>query len=238
MSPKKVVIGIQARSTSTRLPNKIMERIGDKTVLEHVIYQCENSARYINKYTSKHGMFVLKAILIPTGDNVNHSLHRQTVVEGDEQNVLSRYKKMVDQMNPDFIVRITADCPMIKSAYISKHITTGCLVGYDYLTNVWEKCRTSFDGMDIEFFSRKMFDWCYENSREQRHKEHVTLLMRENPPDWARLGAYVEEIDLSQLKLSIDTIEDLNRVRDQKNRVTEKIDYAIKRFGREHLHRF
>jgi len=48
--PKTVVIGIQARSTSTRLPGKIFEMVGNKKALEHVIDKAKSAKDYIQRF--------------------------------------------------------------------------------------------------------------------------------------------------------------------------------------------
>ena len=62
------LIGIQARTTSERLPGKVLSEIGGVPMIQHVIRACESSARYINNFTSSTRTIVRVAVLVPTGD--------------------------------------------------------------------------------------------------------------------------------------------------------------------------
>ena len=81
----KINLIIQARMGSSRLPNKILKRIEDKCVLQHVIDRCSNSI-YINK------------IVVATTTNPNDDIIEDYCLikkidyfRGSENNVLDRY---------------------------------------------------------------------------------------------------------------------------------------------------
>jgi len=58
-----ICIGIQARSTSKRLPNKALQMVGDKPLLQHVIDACKKSALYMNRHQTREVVQV--AVLTP-----------------------------------------------------------------------------------------------------------------------------------------------------------------------------
>ncbi len=134
----RVSIGIQARSTSTRMPGKISRPIGSRTVLERVIDAAESCASYVNRYSFSNRIHCGVFILVPKGDPVLEHLHshRDKVIEGDEDDVLSRYMAMAEDTNADFIVRITADCPVIPHFVIFKGVNVAVKNGLDYVSNV------------------------------------------------------------------------------------------------------
>lgn len=234
-----VVIGIQARSTSTRFPRKVFETIDGKPILKHVIDACDRAAFYMNNHTHKTKVLVKVALAVPSGDEIVPAFKKKAIiVEGPEQDVLARYGLLADKTGADYIVRVTADCPLIPPYLITKHIKVATINGYDYVSNVDEKCRTSIDGVDCEVISRRLLDYMLENATEPQDREHVTTYARSHTPEWARVGHVVGHLDQSNLKLSVDTIEDLERVRAAYDRVKMAIDMAEKLHGKTSVHRF
>jgi spore coat polysaccharide biosynthesis protein SpsF len=110
--------------------------------------------------------------------------------------------------------------------------------GYDYISNVDPRFRTALDGADCEVISTKLLTWAHENAQPGKDREHVSILCRENPPRWARMAAVIGFFDESEVKLSVDTPEDLEAVRHNFERVKSKLREAEKAYGRENVHRF
>jgi len=239
MQQKKILIAIQARSTSSRLPGKVLKLIDGRTMLDHVCDAAKRAADYLNRFTFKTGIAVHSCLVVPTGDPIAQQFRTKILcIEGSETDVLSRYMAAVEQLKPDFVVRITSDCPLIPSYIISKHIKLAVVNEYDYISNIDPRFRTSLDGADCEVISTKLMKWAHENAKPGREREHVTPVCRERPPRWARMGAVVGFFDESEVKLSVDTEADLDAVRHNFERVKEKSRAAEKEYGRENVHRF
>lgn len=234
-----VVIGIQARSTSKRFPRKVFELIDGKPVLQHVIDACNKAAHYMNNHTHKTRVIIKTALVVPEGDEIVPAFKRRvTIIEGSENDVLSRYKTLSDRLGADYIVRITADCPLIPPPYISKSIKTALINGYDYYSNVDTDIRLSVDGHDVEVISSAVLDWASKTAVDPSDREHVTTLIRRSPPDWARLGHTIGFWDCSATKLSVDTLEDLERVRAHYGRRKSAIEECERRYGKGSAHSF
>jgi spore coat polysaccharide biosynthesis protein SpsF len=234
----QVVIGIQARSTSRRFPRKIFEEIDGKPMLKHVIGTCERAATYMNTHSHKTRTIIKVALLVPYEDEICQVFRKKIhIIEGPEDNVLARYKILSDEYEPDYVARVTADCPLIPSYVIMKHIKLAIVNRYDYVSNVDEQARTAADGMDCEVMSRRMLEYLDQSAKEPSEREHVTLRARTHPPDWAKIGHVVGFLNLSELKLSVDTYEDLERVRKEYARVREAVEKAERLHGRENVHR-
>ncbi len=232
-----VLIGIQARSTSTRFPRKSFAMLGDKPLLQHVIDACKKAAMYENKFSFKKHTLVNVAVLCPFDDEIVPGFKNTCrIIEGPEDDVLTRYVNAAEKTAADYIVRITADCPLIPPYLISKHITSAVVNRHDYLSNVDERLRTSFDGIDCEVISKEALAWLHVNATEPKDREHVTTLLRREPPKWANIGHVVGYIDLSDLKLSVDTPEDLERVKKHYDKINSAIESASK-FANQ-VHRF
>ena len=226
MSQTKVLIGIQARLTNTRLPEKCRELISGVPILERVISACKKSQSYINQ-SGKDDIKVEVCLLTPTGDPLAQEYKSHCpVVEGPEEDVLSRYNIAMEQFDPDFLVRITSDCPLIPPFIISKHILAAVKYRYDYVSNVHPDIRTHPDGWDTEVVSQRLMKWLHQNAVEKEDREHVTPLLRQDPPGWATIANAVSYMDNSHLKLSVDTKEDLHFVRTYHDILSRKLEAA------------
>lgn len=240
----KVSIGIQARSNSTRFPNKVTQMVGGKMVIDHVIDLCRNSAEYINRYTFTNKTVASVYVLVPEGDPLKQILSTMSerVLEGSESDVLSRYMKLAKETDASYVVRITADCPLIPPFLVFKCINTAIKNGLDYFSNVGdfpETLRTSVDGHDVEVLSIRALEWLDQNATKPEHREHVTTLLRkDDPPQSLRFGILIGHNDHSNVKLSLDTEEDLENIRSEVERVQKKIQSAKRKYGKHAIHRY
>ncbi len=233
---EKVLIGIQARSTSKRLPKKVFELIGGKPLLQHVIDACENAANHINQHSRKKQVEVEVCLLIPDGDPIRRQFRRNRCFEGPEHDVLTRYYQAALRFEADYIVRVTGDCPLIPSPIVSKTINTIILNDYDYASNVYEGVRGYQDGLDCEAFTFDALELAFEQAKTKEDREHVTTWMRENI---SKLGHVVPWVhNLNGPKLSVDTEDDLERVREVYDLSSQAIEMAEKLHGKRSLHRF
>lgn len=234
----RVLIGIQARSTSKRFPGKVFEDIGGKPLLTHVIDACKSAEHYMNRKVALTGIVVNTALLIPYDDELKrHYKGSLPIVEGPEDDVLARYAMAARQFDSTYVVRVTGDCPLIPAFIISKHVNIATRNSYDYLSNVDEKVRTAADGMDCEVISRRLLDFVDQTATDADDRQHVTTFVRRCPPHWATRAPVVGHLDLSGMKLSVDTPEDLERVRLAYNRLQEILKNAEKVYGQRSVHR-
>jgi spore coat polysaccharide biosynthesis protein SpsF (cytidylyltransferase family) len=234
--PRLVVIGIQARSGSTRLPRKAFERIGGRPMLDHVIEASKRAAKYINQHGEDSRCRV--AIVTPSDDPIVRAFSNTCdVLEGPEFDVLARYNILIQTYKPEFVVRVTGDCPMLPPYVISKLIRLAMVYNYDYVSNVDERFRTAMDGSDCEVLSAKALSWCHEMATRPEDREHVTTFFRRNQPDWARVGHVGSYFDHSSIKLSVDTPQDLDAVRKAYDEAETKWKSAVQAFGQTHCHR-
>ncbi len=200
----KIVIIVQARMTSTRLPGKILKEVLNKPLLE---YQLERLQR------------VELADKVMVATTINHS--DEPIVElcnrmgvscfrGSEEDVLSRYYYAAQEYKADVVVRVTSDCPLIDTqvvdrviAYYLNHIDS-C----DYVSNVLE--RTYPRGMDTEVFPFRILEEAHLNARRVTEREHVTPYMREDYRYHMANVPYHE--DQSRHRWTVDQKEDFQLI--------------------------
>lgn len=235
----RVAIGIQARSTSVRFPNKVFADICGKPMLKWVIDAARESAAYLSRPNLPRLIDTSVYLLIPEGDKIGSVFHNEaTLVDGPEFDVLARYKKLLDLTSADYVVRITADCPLIPPPVITKIVNVAVFNNLDYASNIDERIRLSFDGMDCEVVSARLLKYMAEHAWTKEDREHVTTFARSNKmPKEFKTAHVIGYVDLSGLKLSVDTPEDLEAVRSQKAKVLEAIRIA-KELSSEVPHRF
>ena len=105
---KKYIIGIiQARMGSSRLPGKVLMKLKQKTVLNHV-YERTAASRFIDKVYIATTINDEDLQIVSECGNKN-----MNVFCGSENDVLDRFYQIAKLLKPDLIVRITADCPTI-----------------------------------------------------------------------------------------------------------------------------
>ena len=81
----KIGVIIQARMGSTRLPAKVLKQIGNKNLLEHILFRLS----YL-KYKCK---IVIATSILSQDDKIEDFCKKNSVncFRGSEQNVLERY---------------------------------------------------------------------------------------------------------------------------------------------------
>ena len=193
---------IQARMGSTRLPGKVMMDLCGIPVIEHVVNRLEKSN------------LIDKIIIATSTDSNNQPIidfcksNQIAYFVGNEDDVLDRYYKAAIDNNlkdDDIIIRITSDCPLIDPFVVDKVIEEHILNNNDYTTNVLD-C-TYPDGLDCEVFNFSALKDTWINANLSSQREHVTLYIRDNP-DRFKLGNVKNEIDLSDLRWTLDEKED------------------------------
>jgi spore coat polysaccharide biosynthesis protein SpsF len=197
------VIGVtQARVGSTRLPNKVLLKINDKTLLEYHLDRLTKSAE-VNKWivatTNEQGSDEIVKI--------SNKFHI-SAFKGDTDNVLNRFYEAVKNENPDYIVRVTSDCPLIDSTLIDKVISHAIKNSLDY-------CRTSDcypDGFDVEVFKFSELQFANFNAKLLSDKEHVTPFIIRRALEKEQKIDFDCNSDYNKIRLTVDEKEDFNSI--------------------------
>lgn len=198
-----IVCIIQARTTSNRLPNKVLLNLpynGYKTVLEQVINRVKKS-KYINK--------IVIATTINETDNKIEKLCENLQIScyrGSENNVLSRYYEAATKYKADLIIRITSDCPCIDHEILDELVEKHLNEKNDYTSN--SLVRTFPHGLDCEIFSYKVLKEAYENAKEKFEFEHVTPYVYKTNKN--KIGQLLlnKNKEYSKIRITLDTKED------------------------------
>ena len=194
----KVVAVVQARCASTRLPNKVMMDLLGKEVILHVVDRVKQSKN------------IDEIVVATTTDEIDDKLctllskNNINYFRGSAHNVLDRYFQCVNEIaNVDYVVRITADCPLIDYQIIDKLIDEVSLNNHAYASNTIKE--TYPDGLDAEVFSFDMLSRAYENATSEFDLEHVTPYMKRIEKETFCLES---EIDSSNIRITLDEDKD------------------------------
>ena len=200
----KTGIIIQARTSSTRLPRKILKELpygSGITVLEQVIKRCKLSklAGEIIIATTKDKEDA-EIVKVAENEGVGH-------FRGDRDDVLSRYYLSARENNLDVIVRITSDCPCIDPEIVDLVIQRHVNEKADYTSNAL--IFTYPQGLDVEVFNFNVLKKAYESAKKDYEKEHVTPYIYENQNIFKCLSIEASrEHYAPDIRITIDTEED------------------------------
>ncbi len=197
---------IQARLGSKRLRGKALLDVGD----EKVIYHCYNAAK-----NSK----VLDQIIVATttekeDDELVEYLKYKKIkyFRGEKDNVYSRFYKIIQVYEPQFIARLTGDNPLIDSDVIAKVVKTHIENDSEYTSNTI--LRTWPRGNDIECVSSNLMKSLNKKNLSLDELEHVTLYIKKNLYKYKHNSVENDtRLIFPQLRLTLDYIEDYKLIR-------------------------
>ena len=203
---KKIICIIQARTSSKRLPRKILAYINGKKCIDRVIERVKRS-KLINELWLATTKMKADDILEDIAKKKQLNLFR-----GSTDNVLSRYYEIAKITNADIIIRVTGDCPLIDYKVINKAIKLFEENTFDYVSNTIN--RTYPDGLDVEVFSRKTLEKTYKMAKHPFFLEHVTPYMhgkvkKELLHGNFKIGQFLNSTNYSELRLTLDEKSDL-----------------------------
>ncbi|CAA0158619.1 cytidylyltransferase domain-containing protein [Tenacibaculum maritimum] len=190
---------IQARTGSTRLPNKIFSKLGGKSFLYHVVERLRPSKEITD---------IIVATTTAKGDDkIEHwcSENKVNFFRGSEENVLERYYKAAKHFKADIVVRVTADDPFKDYRIIDEAITTLKEEGMDFVCN---NNPVSFpEGLDVEVMTFDVLELSYNNAISDFEREHVTQHIHRNKNKF-RIFNIINHKNLSNYRWTVDTKED------------------------------
>jgi spore coat polysaccharide biosynthesis protein SpsF len=204
---KKVVVIIQARMGSTRLPGKVMSEISGKPMLWHMIDR-------INKCRSVD--LIVVATTTNKEDRVVKELGEKSGAKtfcGSEDDVLDRYYQAAKLYGADVVVRITADCPLI-DPHLSDRMIRYFKDNRDKLDYVGMGSPNLYpDGLSTEIFPFKVLEKTWKEAKLKSEREHVTPYIWKNEKLF-RIGSLPLDEDLSRFRWTVDEERDLRFVRE------------------------
>jgi spore coat polysaccharide biosynthesis protein SpsF len=207
MTEKKlrVVILVQARMGSTRLPGKVLKEVWDKPLLQYLTERL--------KRVELADEVIIATTTNPKDQEIVEFCHMEQIplFRGSEEDVLDRFYLAAKAFKADVVVRITADCPLVDPKLIDEVIQSYLdnYPTFDYISN--SHVRSFPIGMDTEVFSFKSLEEAYNESSLPEEREHVTPFIYRRPNRY-KTKLLVHEPNLAHLRLTVDTPEDFELV--------------------------
>jgi spore coat polysaccharide biosynthesis protein SpsF len=131
---------------------------------------------------------------------------------GSEDDVLDRYYQAAIDFNSEAIVRVTSDCPLIDPDIVDRvvHEFLKHQPKVDYVSNALPK--TTFPrGLDTEVMRFDVLKRAWVEDANPLWREHVSAFILRHP-DLFRLHGIVNDVDLSYMRWTVDTAEDLELI--------------------------
>lgn len=194
----KYVAMIQARCGSTRLPNKVLKEISGKPDLQWVIERVRRSC-------------LMDEVMVVTSiEKSNLPLIKLCVEQGvrvfigSEEDVLDRYYQAAKLLRPEYVVRITADCPLFDWRYLDMAVEQ-MEEDTDYMAEMTE----SFpDGEDIEIVKYSALQKSWKKAKLASEREHVTMYIKNHPEQFRIQNLECPIREIGDKRWTLDEDED------------------------------
>jgi len=202
MNKPRVSAIIQARMGSTRLPGKVLMPMAGKPVLWHIIHRL-NKCRRVDD-------IVVATSDLKEDDKLAEWCRKNDipVFRGPEQNVLQRFALAIKSLNPEIIVRICGDSPMVDPLVIDQLVTHLLNTGADHCKGA-RNTPSIHEGFSP--FSRRAFERLLgEAADDPVAIEHVTAYFDQHPEKFKTATIPMSrEHRFTGARMSIDTPSDL-----------------------------
>jgi spore coat polysaccharide biosynthesis protein SpsF len=174
-----ILIVVQARMASSRLPGKVMLPVLGKSILALMIERLQ--------MIKHHATIVIATSVNPEDDIIEQEaqLLNTPCYRGSQQNLLDRHYQVALLFDADVVLKIPSDCPLIDPeiidhvlTYFFKHET-----GLDYMSNLHPA--TYPDGNDVEIMTMACLKRAWENAGKPLELEHTTPYIWENPQQFS-----------------------------------------------------
>lgn len=199
----KLLVVIQARMGSTRLPGKVMLPLAGKPLLERMVERVRGARTPFD-------------LVIATSTDAQDEPIRELgkglsvpVFSGHATDLLDRHLRAAEAFAADAVVKIPSDCPAIDPQVIDRVVGAYLHAPGQYalVTNLnppsWP------DGNDVEVMSYNALQVAWRFARSPHEREHTTPYLWDNPQRFAIRNVSWEKGDYSAShRLTIDYEED------------------------------
>jgi spore coat polysaccharide biosynthesis protein SpsF len=189
---------VQARMGSSRLPGKVLRKLGGRTVLERVVRAAQQSG-------------VLDELVVATTiESADDTVVAECAaigvpcVRGPVDDVLTRFLGVLEEHESDVVMRFTADCPLLDPRLVARAHRVFLAADVDYMTT--SIARTLPRGLDVEVVRTSVLR-AIDPLATEHHRTHVTSYIYTHADDYDVIGLTMQP-DLSHLRLTLDTEDD------------------------------
>ena len=171
----KIVIVVQARMSSSRLPGKVLLPILGKSLLYRMIERLG--------MISHHAQVVIATSEDETDDVIETEARQMNIAcyRGSMNNLLDRHYQAAKHLGARIVLKIPSDCPLIDPVIIDQALDFYFAHPgeYDYVSNLHPA--TFPDGNDVEIMTMGCLERTWKEAKRSLELEHTTPYIWENP---------------------------------------------------------
>lgn len=199
-----MVLIIQARMGSTRLPGKSMMPLAGKPLIEQLLLRVKRT---------KMVEGIVLATTRTSQDDVLCEVARKNDVEtfrGAESDLVDRYYQAAVHFGANFIVRLPGDNPVAEPGEIDRIIQHYLHSDDDFSANTHNILGNGYpDGLGAEVFSTESITQIWKTVSDPRNREHPHTNYYEHPEKY-KIGTVKcpKEFRRPDLKLDVNTQEE------------------------------
>ncbi|MBU1019255.1 MAG: glycosyltransferase family protein [Patescibacteria group bacterium] len=204
----KVIACFQARMGSTRLPGKILKKIGDKTVFEYIVDRLKHCSE-LDDIVLATSYLDRDQALVDMAKQVGIKYHT-----GPEEDVVTRLMGAGQENSADAVVRILGDCPFVDPKLVDKAVS---LFRHSYpeidMVNNFHP-PTFPDGLDVDVTAVSALEKINNTlPPDDFYRAWWLSYMFENP-DHFKVSCFKHPENLVDIRLTLDQQEDLDLIRE------------------------
>jgi len=168
MKSNSLVLVIQARSNSSRLPGKIKKKLCGITIIERILQRVK-TIKKISK--------IIIATTKRKDDNFLVNIakkHNVKIFRGSANNCVDRYYNAVKNLNAKHILRLPADNPFPEPSEYNRIINYHLKSKNDFSSNIINFMKNGYpDGIGVEIFTFKSLEKIWKSRKTREEKEHL-----------------------------------------------------------------
>ena len=217
-----VGIIIQARIGSSRLPGKVLKKLFDKSLLEHIIFRLS--------FLEEDVKLIIATSTLERDDEIERFCNSSNILcfRGSEKNVLERYYLCSRENCFNHIIRLTGDNPFIDAQELDNLIKLHINSRADYSRSFAVLPK----GVGSEIFTFNALEESFLYGQAENHKEHVNEYIEENEDKFQISELKVpKDKNRPEISLTVDNMDDYKKacfiIEHSKNQYTT-IPEAIK----------
>ena len=223
---------------SARLPGKILADIAGQPMLQRVYLRTSRAATVTET--------IFATTTDPSDDPVAEYCDFSGIpfTRGSLYDVLDRYYQAAKQAKADYVVRVTADCPVMDPALIDDVVQSLLDQEFDFACNrlppPWQ--RTYPIGLDVEACTFTVLEKAWNEAKEPQHREHAMpyfyegveltrqsrILESGTSPRGFSVALLHHTTDFGDYRWTVDTPEDLEFIRQIYRRFNGRDDFSWK----------
>lgn len=198
----RILLVVQARIASTRLPGKVLLPLAGEPLLAQMFERVTAASTPVEA--------VVATTVSPADDAIAALCRRRgiDVMRGHPTDLLDRHFQAGLLAKADVVVKIPSDCPLVDPGVVDRVLSAWVEAPCDYASNLHPASYP--DGNDVEVMTMAALERAWLGARQPHEREHTTPYFWEEPGRFAvRNVTWETGRDLSaSVRLTIDYPED------------------------------